>query len=94
MIARYNVRTNYSPEETLRRADEFFGERGLGLKVLESGEHSRVYADEKRRLVLDIAPAYLGSDVGMVSHGVHHAARDFVRILSAFGLMYAGGSRH
>lgn len=94
MITRYSNRCKYSVEETLRRADDFFGPKGLGLEIVAQSDTGRTYAKGDKRLVLDVEPRDTGSAFTMVSHGVHHAARDFVRATSAFGLMYAGGSRH
>jgi hypothetical protein len=37
-MARYTRQSQWEPSEVLRRAEGFFGARGLGLKVLERNE--------------------------------------------------------
>jgi hypothetical protein len=36
-MARYSVETKRSPEKAIEMAAAFFGERGLGLKAVETG---------------------------------------------------------
>jgi len=37
-MARYSKQSQLEPDDVLRRAEDFFGTRGLGLKVVERNE--------------------------------------------------------